>query len=131
MGRNVRISDRLLNFIVDTITFTVIVFIIILVLKNFNKNFQEYNANNNRILAFTIYFSYYFFLENLFSLTIGKLLTHTRVVDITNLKRPSIIKILIRTLCRFIPFEFISIFFNDKKQMWHDILSRTTVIKEQ
>jgi len=130
MIKKVSISDRLINFIVDTLAFTIIAIITIIILKNSNQNFKYYNVNYNRLLAFTIYFSYYFIFELVFSSTIGKLVTSTKVVDSSTLLRPSVVKLIIRTLCRFIPFEFVSMVFNDKNLPLHDILSRTIVIKK-
>jgi hypothetical protein len=39
--------------------------------------------------------------------------------------------ILIRTLCRYIPFDLISFFFTDNGQLWHDNISNTIVIRRK
>lgn len=126
----IKVTTRFINFLVDLLTFTVVAIIVILILKKYLPSFKTYSVQNNRIIALTVYFSYYFIFELLTSTTIGKLITKTKVVDIKSLSRPSVIKIFVRTLSRFIPFEGLSIFFNNKKQIWHDIISGTTIIKK-
>lgn len=90
---NANITDRLINFIIDILAFTLIAFITIILLKKFNPYFQVYNAENNRFIAFSLYFSYYFILEFSLSSTIDKFFTKTIIVDKTTLSRPSILKI--------------------------------------
>lgn len=126
----VKIITRFLNFMLDILAFTLIAIITILILKKYHPAFKEYSVQNNRIIAFILYFLYYFILELTMSTTIGKLITKTKVVDRISLSRPSALKILIRTFCRFIPLEGFSIFFNEKKYVLHDIISRTAVINK-
>jgi uncharacterized RDD family membrane protein YckC len=126
----IKISTRFINFLIDMLAFTIIAIIVILILKNYLPSFKVYSPQNNRLITFILYFSYYFIFELLTSTTIGKLITKTKVVDNNSLNRPSLLKIFVRTLSRFIPFEGLSIFLNDKKQIWHDQISGTTVIKK-
>ena len=126
----IKVSTRFINFLIDMFAFTIIAIIVILILKNYLPSFKEYSVQNNRLITFILYFSYYFIFELLTSTTIGKLITKTKVVDIKSLSRPSVIKILVRTLSRFIPLEGLSILLNDKKQIWHDQISGTTIIKK-
>lgn len=69
-------------------------------------------------------FLYYFFMEFLFHQTIGKLHNNSFVSYKGN-RLPSI---LIRTFCRFIPFNPLSFF---GKEGWHDKVSETTVVVEE
>jgi hypothetical protein len=62
------------------------------------------------------------------SISLGKLITRTKVVDIKSLYRPFSFKILVRTLNRFILFEFKN-FFTKKQLILYDHISRTIVIK--
>lgn len=79
-------------------------------------------------------FLYYFICEYLWSKTLGKKICGTKVATLDGSK-PSAKTVAIRTLCRIIPFNFISFFFTDrdengnKTRMWHDILSHTRVIR--
>jgi uncharacterized RDD family membrane protein YckC len=127
-NEEVHITHRFMNFCLDTIVFTFIVILAILFLKRYLPAFQYYNLRNNRILAFLIYFFYYFIFELTISSTPGKLITKTKVADMNSLSSPSAFKILVRTICRFIPLEGLSIFFIDKNKVLHDIISRTSVI---
>ena len=121
---------RFLNFLIDSIIFTIIAFFIVSILVKYHPSFQEYSPMNNRILAFILYFSYYFLFEIIFSATPGKIITKTKIVDKMTLVKPSIFKVFVRTISRFIPFEAFSIFFYSKNQTWHDIISRTMVINK-
>ncbi|MGA2406061.1 MAG: RDD family protein [Bacteroidales bacterium] len=126
----IKTSTRFINFLIDMLAISIIAIIVIIILKNYLPAFKEYSVQNNRLITFILYFSYYFIFELLASTTIGKLITKTKVVDIKSLNRPSVIKILVRTLSRFIPLEGLSILLNDKKQIWHDQISGTTIIKK-
>jgi len=125
---HIRMSTRFYNFLIDSLIFIILAIIIVSILVRYLPAFKVYNPLNNRILAFLLYFFYYFFFESLFSFTPGKLITKTRVVDRLTLSRPSIFKVFIRTLCRFIPFEALTIFFDENNLTWHDKISKTTVI---
>ena len=74
-------------------------------------------------------FIYYFFVELIFKRTVGKMLFKFQIeglVEKSVTKR--FIKVLIRTISRFIPFEPFSIFLDEEKRMWHDKLSKTKVL---
>jgi uncharacterized RDD family membrane protein YckC len=75
--------------------------------------------------------AYYVVLEGLFGISIGKLVTGTRVVDERG-RAPSLQMAVVRTLCRFIPFEPLSLAFSDDDQTrgWHDTLSRSCVVRK-
>lgn len=121
-------TTRLSIFVIDFLSFFILVFIIFSVLKEIQPKSQSFIIDNNRFIAFILYFSYYFIFEFAFSATIGKLITKTKVVDSINLSKPPILKIFLRTFCRFIPLEALYIFINENKLTLHDLLSKTTVI---
>jgi uncharacterized RDD family membrane protein YckC len=125
---DVKIIIRFCNFLLDMFAISFLTIITILILKGFLQSFQDYSLRNNRIITFILYFLYYFIFESSLSTTLGKLITKTKVVDQISLSKPSLLKIILRTLCRFIPFEGIAIFFSEKNRPLHDIISRTTVI---
>lgn len=77
------------------------------------------------LIAFVV--PYYFFTEMLFSKSPAKLITQTTVMMIDGTK-PNGNIILRRTLCRLIPFEFLS--FVSKRRGLHDTLSNTYVVKQ-
>jgi hypothetical protein len=69
---------------------------------------------------------YYIIMEGLLGRTIGKFVTRTKVefIDKTQNK---FVAVLIRTVSRIIPFEPLSIFFDEKNIMWHDKFSKSKV----
>lgn len=121
---------RFLNFLIDSIVFAIFAIIIVSILVRYLPAFKVYSQLNNRIIAFVLYFLYYFLFEIAFSSTPGKFITKTKVADNLTFSRPSILKIFIRTLCRFIPFEALTIFFDENNLTWHDKISKTTVINK-
>jgi uncharacterized RDD family membrane protein YckC len=72
---------------------------------------------------------YYWFCEAVFGKTLGKVLTRTTVLRFDGTK-PLGSKILLRALCRYIPFNYSSIHFNGYLS-WHDKLSGTYVANDQ
>lgn len=80
-----------------------------------------------RLLLLGIMFSYYAIAESLFQRTIGKAILHTLVVS-TNDDKPSTSRLLLRTLCRFLPLEPLSVLLNSRALGWHDTLSGTKVV---
>ena len=72
---------------------------------------------------------YYTLLEGLTGRSLGKLVTGTKVVD-ANGNPPGFARALLRSLCRFIPFEPFSFLGSDTRG-WHDSMTRTWVIKSR
>ena len=74
---------------------------------------------------------FYIPLEGFFGLTIGKLVTGTRVVDARG-GRPTLGQAFLRTLGRLIPFEPLSVLFADEDgRGWHDALPDTFVVRKR
>ncbi len=117
---------RLINWLLDTLV-CLILFIIFIKLTFQNK------PNDSTLRVFKYYFLllnavYYFSMEFIFKTTIGKIITRTKVVGENN-EEIKFKNILIKTLVRFIPFEGISVIFNDDNLTLHDTLSKTKLIK--
>jgi uncharacterized RDD family membrane protein YckC len=79
-------------------------------------------------ISVAFYVIYYVSFEAISGRTLGKVLTGTRVVTTSGLAL-SMPTALVRTLCRFIPFEPLS--FSLSETWWHDSLSRTQVVRSQ
>lgn len=79
------------------------------------------------IMAYCIYFIYYFVFEATTNKTPAKFITKSVVVTVDN-EKPTTLAILWRTLSRFIPFDGIS-FLGERG--WHDSISKTKVVKLQ
>ncbi len=71
-------------------------------------------------------FVYYAATEYFFQRSLGKVITRTVVVNRDD-ERPSLGAVLLRTLCRFLPLEPLSLLLNGK-YTWHDSLSGTKVV---
>jgi len=92
-------------------------------------NIDLYRIPNLAAWLVTLFF-YYLLCEGIWYKTIGKLITGTRVVQVTG-ETPTATQILIRTLVRFIPLEFITYLDGSKRPSgWHDRWSRTRVVNE-
>ncbi|MGC4041259.1 MAG: RDD family protein [Flavobacterium sp.] len=131
------LQQRFLNWFLDTIMLVLLsVFFIVIIAAIAgaygNKTLPVYLISNP-IGQFTfvtvIRLIYYVFLETLVGSTIGKLVSQTKVVDV-NGNLASHETILIRTLCRLIPFYEIS-FFGIPPRGWHDSISKTYVVDKR
>ena len=69
---------------------------------------------------------YFFILESLTFRSLGKYVTNTKVI-MNNGAEPTPKNILIRSLCRIIPFDALS-FLGEKGKGWHDAFSKTYVV---
>ena len=112
------IRKRLLNFIIDTF----LVFVITLVATTCINIKHE-------LAQPVLHLLYYFMMESVFGITIGKIITKTKVEYISNQNK--FLSILIRTISRLIPFEPLSIFLSDEHTMWHDKLSKTKLVVKE
>ncbi len=132
-------GQRLANYVVDMVMllvlmFFVLVFISAIAISNNNKEFMD-KLPTNTVAIYTITIGVTLFYYNIFEIfsarTIGKLITQTIVVD-ENGNIPNHESILIRSLCRFIPFIWlpfvISFFMGTKAKGWHDSISKTYVV---
>lgn len=72
---------------------------------------------------------YYTLMEGMFGVTLGKLVTGTRVVDAHGLP-PGMRTAFLRSLARLIPFDALSLLFGEDEdpRAWHDRLPKTRVV---
>ncbi|MGY5847658.1 RDD family protein [Salegentibacter sp. HM20] len=124
---DVHIWVRAINFIIDFILwFFLAVFAVIMLdfylpdLSHFSINFLAYTA------MILLYAGYYYFSELNSQRTLGKFLTGTKVISKSG-KRPGRKQILIRSLWRLFPVDFISLMF--RKNTLHDKFSETRVVR--
>ena len=123
---------RLLNFVIDTIAYLLLWFTtaVLLIVLGLDIPYMDSNGELVRILPLIIvvpvFWIYYILTEYFFQRTLGKLITGTKVVTETG-EKPSFLAILGRTLCRSIPFEYVSYLM--LVVGIHDSLSKTRVIK--
>lgn len=130
------LGQRFLNLIIDTVMqlllfFVVLMFMVANAQANGDLTFIS-NLEKNTILQYTITtvisLIYYNFFEIVTARTVGKYLTQTIVVD-ENGEKPNHETILIRSLCRLIPFNALS-FLGISGRGWHDTISKTYVVNK-
>jgi uncharacterized RDD family membrane protein YckC len=131
-------NQRILNFIIDTISVYIIVIslatTIVIIADitnsyNLSNRIESASALEKCIFSLLVLITYYALTEIYFYRTIAKYFTKTVVImrDGTKPKPNTIIK---RTLFRLIPFEIIS-FFKTIPRGCHDSFSETYVVQKE
>ncbi len=113
-------ATRFANYIIDML----IVYMLFIIFTLFKNDYGLYYVVFNSIM-----FSYYFLFEVTTSQTIGKMITKTEVVRKDGSKA-SFIKILIRSISRLIPVDWLSYMFGNDIGM-HDLFSNTVLKKKK
>jgi uncharacterized RDD family membrane protein YckC len=127
VGSGKRFANYIIDLIAISVFYGVFLFflaIIVATVSPSSVNALGENSLLNYVIAFGTMFIYYGLSESLTGRTLGKLATGTRVVNNKGIT-PSVNEILLRTLCRFVPFDALS-FFGDSG--WHDDWSKTKVV---
>ncbi|NEV95052.1 RDD family protein [Psychroflexus sp. YR1-1] len=119
----IKITDRLINYIVDVFIITVSSLLTAVILKFV---FDILLMDIMVWLQLIFFFVYYMVLEYKRGQTIGKMVTKTKVEypDKTN----KLNLCFVRTISRLIPLEPFSVLSPNVK-MWHDKLSNTNLVK--
>ncbi len=130
---------RFLNFIIDYIVFIIINFAIGAAIGFFSEitgNYAVYDfiVYNDSILfeygyTIVIWTIYYTTMETLAGKSVGKFITKSKAVMADGSKL-TFEKALVRSLCRFIPFEPFSFLGEDGKG-WHDSITKTFVVDDK
>lgn len=126
-------GTRFGNYLIDMIFVYICSFVVGLIIgASASHSYGGYAGRSNNslvfyLIGFLIVFSYYTLMEGLTGRTIAKYITRTKVVD-ENGEKPDLNTILIRSLCRLIPFEQFS-FLASGYSGWHDKFSKTRVVK--
>ncbi len=124
------LGQRFANFIIDLIGQT-LVSLLLLSFVGAGDEAEKLNMladpNTRLMIGWGIGFVYYGFFESMFGITPGKLVTGTRVVSADG-GRASLLQVLGRTCCRFIPLEGLSLLISPERRAWHDQWPRTYVI---
>lgn len=125
-----RFANYLLDLIFTYIFTLVFGFLLGIILLVVNPDLLDALVSGNILIEYLLgiifVLLYYILLEGLTGRTIAKLITKTKVVTESN-ETPSFHTIVVRSLCRLIPFEAFS--FLGSNTGWHDTLSKTRVVK--
>lgn len=127
-------NKRFANYIIDIIIFYIFCMIIGgalgILIALINPEWLSVFDNDNAILEYLFGFIcgmiYYTALEATTGRTIGKYITKTKLVD-EHGNKPNLKTVLLRSLCRHIPFDAFS-FLGSDETGWHDTLSKTRVV---
>jgi len=120
-------GTRFGNYIIDIVVFVVLFMLHVLVIETVFNTAPDPDSPLLGIYYLMLLFGYYFLFEYFLGKTPGKFLTKTRVVDMDG-EWPGAKKLLIRNLCRLIPFDNFSFLFGAFG--WHDSLSGTMVVRD-
>lgn len=129
VGQGVRFG----YFMIDVAFFYIMTFIIgmligIIIMATGNLDLLRADSSLIKFLdlmGYPIFFLYYAISEALGGATLGKLICGYTVID-EQANKVSFGKAMLRTVCRYIPFEAFSCF---AERGWHDTLSKTYVVK--
>jgi uncharacterized RDD family membrane protein YckC len=116
--------SRFVNNVLDTIGFFFLIMLHAFVLDGLLHVIPEEGSPLLALYTLILYFGYHFLFEYFFYKTPAKFLTKTKVTDAYG-NRPTTKALLIRNLCRLIPFDNFSFLLGDKG--WHDSISETEV----
>lgn len=128
-------GKRLANYFIDFLFFlifslifgTILGIFLAIVSPSSLSVFEQDNDLIDYLFGFIAGMIYYSVLEAATGKTIAKFITNTKVVNEQG-EKPDVRTILLRSLCRFIPFEPLS-FLGSDHSGWHDKLSKTRVIE--
>jgi len=131
-------GTRLANYFIDYVCQIALLFAVVIIVTMVSVivgsdsiliRIQGMNRLEEYALGAVTALIYYNIFEIFFSRTIGKFITKTVVVDIYG-EKPHNQEILVRSLCRLIPFEAFS-FLGASGRGWHDSISKTYVVKKE
>lgn len=135
LTRQAGLEKRFANFLLDMI-FMVFIgvvfgFLLGIVLAIFSPDSLSYFETDSFLIDYLFNFLvgmfYYTLFESITGQTPAKYITKTRVVTDKG-EKPDFNTIIMRSLCRYIPFEPFSFLGSDNKG-WHDTISKTQVIE--
>lgn len=128
-----RFESGIVDFIFVFISIFVSSLIIVIIGNIFNWDiysvWERFVTNSPYLALFTFLMLNYLFMESFFGATMGKFATGIVVVTESGAK-PNLGKIIIRTLCRLIPFDIVS-FLGKSGKFWHDSFSKTYVVNRK
>jgi uncharacterized RDD family membrane protein YckC len=117
---------RLGTFVIDYICYGAAAFVAGVIAAVIGQGaIEAIQFANGYIFGWLLYLAYFIFFEGVWGRTPGKFILGTIVVTDDG-KKPGMMTIVKRSLCRFIPFEPFS-FLGDRG--WHDSISDTVVIR--
>lgn len=123
-------KQRLIGYLIDQLVMA-LVLVIVLFYTRENRDELSYTPHELQMWFYGVMLFFYSFCEIVWQRTPGKLVVRTYVVNEMG-EKPVWYDVILRTLIRVIPFEWISMLFMPPR-MWHDRFSKTVVavVKKQ
>ena len=124
-------TKRAINCIIDSVIFIFFgpVFYNIINIV-FGSVFFEDLVRSLNVFVFVLpYIIYYLLFESIWQKTPAKFITKTRVI-LENGSKPKFNNILIRTLLRLVPFDWLTYLSSKNPIGWHDRFSKTLVVSD-
>lgn len=130
---------RFVNWLVDTVVMVAVMFVLVVVISILGGESSEFvvwldgmNWWQEQLLGSALSLVYYAAMEGMLGFSIGKLITDTRVVDARG-QPIGFRTATLRSLCRLIPFNALSLLLSDDavRRGWHDRLTDTYVIRHR
>lgn len=132
--RSIRTGQRFAHHMIDLIIYYLLTFFISFIFGMFiglfsflSPNLARFTQGAAGIFILLLYPIYYFIFEAAFQTTIGKLVTQSVVIDEYG-NKPSARIILLRSICRMVPFDNLSCLGDEYSYGWHDKWSGTWVV---
>ncbi len=128
-------NKRLVNYLVDQVFLVgcgmlfgvALGLVLVYVFPDYLYLLDEENKLADYVLGFVIAMIYYSFFEGFTGRSLGKFFTKTKVVTEEG-ERPDFKTVVVRSLCRHIPFNAFS-FLSSDGIGWHDKFSGTRVVE--
>ncbi|EAY25989.1 RDD family protein [Microscilla marina] len=123
-------STRFVHSFIDPIVVGMLITGILQFIPNSIANalFNQLNIIDLYLLIYGAILGYYILMEGFLGKTVAKALSKTKVVDMEG-NHPGWSKIIIRSLCRLIPFNALS-FLGSDASGWHNKISGTRVVHD-
>jgi len=134
---------RLIGYLIDLSVLSVIFFTLLAVINFYyiQNSFTVVDENGifeslsssifwTYLFPIIVTFLYYFLLESIAGRTVGKVITGTKIMVREEGVKPNVVKVFLRTLTRFFPFEIFS-FLSKHPVGWHDSIVNIIVVNSQ
>ena len=120
---------RIVNFFIDHLILGIFIQTVwVLFYYDFDLHTYTVESFFKRIFSVFIAFFYFLITEAVWGKSIGKVITKTHVSGLDNAK-PLFLQILVRSAVRIVPFDPLS-FLGMAHGGWHDLLSKTKVVRD-
>jgi uncharacterized RDD family membrane protein YckC len=126
---------RFFNWLIDRLVIYSLIFAVIVLAYAFGGDqvvawVDGIDTLTEYAITYATMLAYYTIMEGVLGFSVGKLVTGTRAVDAQG-RRLTFGRGLLRSLCRLIPFDAVSLLLSDDdvRRAWHDSITDTYVVR--